>query len=272
MKWTGPRTESNAYLLIMSSPPQAVEVSGVSRSFGRRRAVDSVDLTVHSGECVALFGPNGAGKTTLLRLIAGLIKPAKGTVRVGGHSLRDDAGMRARVGLISHQSMLYGALTARENVEFSAKLYGVPRPREAALRALERMQIAERANAPVKSLSRGLQQRVSIARAVVHEPSVVLLDEPYTGLDTIGGGALTDMLMLLRGEGASLVLVTHNVDEGLAVASHAVVMIGGRIVRRDVVADLDPRAYLADYRALASNADRSNRRPVNPANPVSASA
>ena len=250
MKRTGPRTEPNAYLWTMSSPPPAVEVSGASRSFGRRRAVDSVDLTVRSGDCVALFGPNGAGKTTLLRLIAGLIKPTKGTVRVGGHSLRDDAAMRARVGLISHQSMLYGALTARENVEFAAKLYGVPRPREAALRALERMQIAERAGAPVKSLSRGLQQRVSIARAVVHEPSVVLLDEPYTGLDTIGGGALTDMLMLLRSEGASLVLVTHNVDEGLAVASRASIMLKGRLVRHDDCASLDARRYHAEYRAL----------------------
>lgn len=264
MKRTEPRTEPNAYLLIMSSSPPAVEVSGVSRSFGRRRAVDAVDLTVHSGECVALFGPNGAGKTTLLRLVAGLIKPTKGSVRVGGHSLRDDPAMRARVGLISHQSMLYGALTARENVEFSARLYGVPQPRHAAMRALERMQIAERANTPVKSLSRGLQQRVSIARAVVHDPSVVLLDEPYTGLDTIGGGALTDMLMLLRGEGASLVLVTHNVDEGLAVASHALVMIAGRIVRRDLVSDVDARTYLADYRALAGNAERSKRRGTDP--------
>src|SRR5689334_2889680 len=110
----------------------AVEVSGVTKRFGRRRAVDGVDLTLSSGECLALFGPNGAGKTTLLRLIAGLLKPTTGTVRVGGRSLRDDASARSQVGLISHQSMLYAALTVRENVEFAAKLYGVRDPRDAA--------------------------------------------------------------------------------------------------------------------------------------------
>ncbi len=228
----------------------AVEVSGVTKRFGRRRAVDGVDLTLSSGECLALFGPNGAGKTTLLRLIAGLLKPTTGTVRVGGRSLRDDASARSQVGLISHQSMLYAALTVRENVEFAAKLYGVRDPRDAAMRALERIRIVERASTPVRSLSRGLQQRVSIARAIVHEPAVVLLDEPYTGLDAAGGAALTDVLHLLRSSNAALILVTHNVDEGLAVASRAVVMLNGRFARTDDVDMLDARSYGAEYRAM----------------------
>jgi heme exporter protein A len=232
------------------STPRAVEVSGVSRTFGRRRAVDAVDLSLAAGECLALFGPNGAGKTTLLRVIAGLLKATTGTVRVGGRSLRNDPAARGQLGLISHQSMLYRALTARENVEFAARMYGVPDPRAAAIRALERIRIADRADAPVRALSRGLQQRVSIARAIVHEPTVVLLDEPYTGLDAAGGAALTDMLRLLRGHGASLILVTHNVEEGLAVATHAAVMLTGRIVRRDDVSALDHRAFPAEYRTM----------------------
>lgn len=231
-----------------SSP--AVEVSGVTRSFGRRRAVDGVDLCLESGDCLALFGPNGAGKTSLLRVIAGLLKPTHGTVHVAGRLLRDDPAARANVGLISHQSMLYRALTARENVEFTARLYGVRDPRAAAVRALERIRVLDRADTPVRALSRGLQQRVSIARAIVHEPSVVLLDEPYTGLDAVGGAALTDMLRLLRSSGAALLLVTHNLDEGLAVASHVAVMVGGRIVRRDACAGLDRRVFHADYREL----------------------
>jgi heme exporter protein A len=234
--------------------PPAVEVSGVSQTFGRRRAVDGVDLSLGSGDCLALFGPNGAGKTTLLRVIAGLLKPTTGTVRVGGRSLRDDPSARGQLGLISHQSMLYRALTACENVEFAARLYGVPDPRAAAMSALERMRIADRADTPVRSLSRGLQQRVSIARAIVHEPTLVLLDEPYTGLDAAGGAALTDMLQVLRSHGASLILVTHNVEEGLTVATHAAVMLGGRIVRRDDVASLDQRGYPLDYRAMVLGA------------------
>jgi len=253
------------YVWRMPAPPTslAVEVSGVSRSFGRRRAVDAVDLSLGAGDCLALFGPNGAGKTTLLRVIAGLLKPTTGTVRVGGRSLRNDPGARGQLGLISHQSMLYRALTARENVEFAARMYGVPDPRSAAMRALERIRIADRADAPVRALSRGLQQRVSIARAIVHEPTVVLLDEPYTGLDAAGGAALTEMLRLLRDHGASLILVTHNVEEGLAVATHAAVMLGGRIVRRDDVASLDHAAFPAAYRSMVVDAsDQSANRTV----------
>ena len=234
--------------MLPASP--AIEVAGVSRTFGRRRAVDGVTLSVPAGDCLALFGPNGAGKTTLLRLVAGLLKPSAGSVRVSGRALRDDADARAQVGLISHQSMLYRALTARENVEFAARLYGVADPRAAATRALELMRVAERGDSPVRALSRGLQQRISIARAVVHEPGVVLLDEPYTGLDAAGGAALTEMLQSLRAAGAALLLVTHNVDEGLAVASHAAVMLAGRIARLEDCATLDARIFREDYRAL----------------------
>ncbi|HSQ31398.1 MAG TPA: heme ABC exporter ATP-binding protein CcmA [Gemmatimonadaceae bacterium] len=234
--------------MLPASP--AIEVAGVSRTFGRRRAVDGVTLSVPAGDCLALFGPNGAGKTTLLRLIAGLLKPSEGTVRVGGRALRDDASARGQVGLISHQSMLYRALTARENVEFAARLYGMGDHHAAAKRALEHMRVLDRADTPVRALSRGLQQRVSIARAIVHEPSVVLLDEPYTGLDAAGGAALTGMLQSLRSSGAALLLVTHNVDEGLAVASHAAVMLAGRIVRVEDCAALDAAAFREEYRAL----------------------
>lgn len=228
----------------------AVEASGVRRTFGRRRAVDGVDLVLNAGDCLALFGPNGAGKTTLLRVVAGLLKPTSGSVRVCGHTLRDDAAARANVGLISHQSMLYRALTARENVEFAARLYGVPDPRDAAIRALERMRIADRADAPVRALSRGLQQRVSIARAIVHEPSVVLLDEPYTGLDASGAAALTAMLQRLRARGATLVLVTHNVAEGLELGTHAAIMKHGRFVSYRSCSGIMAADYIAEYREL----------------------
>ena len=231
-----------------------VEADRLTRAFGGRRAVNDVTLELDNAECLALFGPNGAGKTTLLRLLAGLLKPTSGSARINGQLLRGDAAARAHVGYISHQSMLYGALTVRENVTLAARLYGTQAPGEAAERALSDMRVLERAAAPVRALSRGLQQRVSIARALVHRPKVLLLDEPYTGLDALGAAALTEILARLREDGATLVLVTHNIGEGLAVATHAAVMRGGRLLRVERRAELDSASYAAEYRELVGGA------------------
>lgn len=231
-----------------------LEADGLTRSFGGRRAVVGVSLELDAGECLALFGPNGAGKTTLLRLLAGLLKPTAGAARINGQLLRGDAAARAQVGFISHQSMLYGPLSVRENVELAARLYGVREPAAAATQALREMRVLDRAESPVRSLSRGLQQRVSIARAMVHLPRVLLLDEPYTGLDALGAATLTEMLARLRAEGATLVLVTHNITEGLEVATQAAVMHRGRVVRRERRDELDADRYADAYRALVGGA------------------
>ena len=230
--------------------PPVIEACGLVRAFGARRAVDGVDFALYPGDCLALFGPNGAGKTTLLRLLAGLLRPTAGTARVAGEVLRGDAAARRRVGIISHQSMLYDALTARENVEFSARLYGVVDPHRAADDALGRLRVLDRAETPVRVLSRGLQQRVSIARAIVHGPRAVLLDEPYTGLDEGGSAALTNALEELKAVGAALLLVTHNLSEGLALATHAAIMRRGRFVRVEARESLEPARYAAAYREL----------------------
>ena len=238
-------------------PVPAVHAVSLAKNFGKRVAVAGVDLTLSAGECLALFGPNGAGKTTLLRLIAGLLKPTAGAVRVQGVDIRRDARARAAVGLISHQSMLYSPLTALENLEFVARLYGLPDPRTAALEALQAIGMRERAQTPVRTLSRGLQQRVSIARATVHAPTVVLLDEPYSGLDEAGAAALTKLLQSLRARGATLIVVTHNVGEGLALATHAAIMTGGRFARLEQRGDargFDAQRYAAEYRDLLSYA------------------
>jgi heme exporter protein A len=237
-------------------PPPVVEASALVKAYGRRLAVAGVDFTLSSGECLAVFGPNGAGKTTLLRLIAGLLKPTTGSVHVQGVDVRRDQDARARVGLISHQSMLYAPLTALENVEFTARLYGMPDPRAAALGALESMLVADHAHAQVRTLSRGLQQRVSVARAMVHGPTVVLLDEPYSGLDEAGARALTSMLHALRERAATLVVVTHNVGEGLALATHAAIMTEGRFARferRGTAPAFDAQRYAAEYRELVAH-------------------
>jgi heme exporter protein A len=233
-------------------PPPVVEAEGLVRAFAGRRAVDGVSFALREGECLALFGPNGAGKTTLLRLLAGLLAPSSGSCRVAGVALRDGRAARAQVGLVSHASMLYGALSARENVEFTARMYGLVDPRRAALRALTAMRVADRADAPVRALSRGLQQRVSIARAIVHEPRLLLCDEPYTGLDEVGSAALTVALGERREAGAALLLVTHNLGEGLALATHAAIMRRGRFMRYESRSAVDAASYASAYRDLVT--------------------
>ena len=227
-----------------------IEVQGLVRTFGLRRAVAGVDFTLLAGECLAVFGPNGAGKTTLLRVLAGLLKPTAGRAAIAGVALPGGPAARATIGIISHRSMLYEALTARENVEFVARLYGLPNAPAATAAALRRMRIDDRADTPVRALSRGMQQRVSVARAVVHSPRVVLLDEPYSGLDEVGSNALSSLLGELRGEGAAQVIVTHNLGEGLSLATHTAIMRDGAFVRYEARGVVDVMAYAATYREV----------------------
>ena len=237
--------------------PSSLEATGLTRHFGRRRAVHNVSFSLGAGDALALFGPNGAGKTTLLRLLAGLLRPSSGRAIIGGESSRADAHARGQVGLICHQTMLYPALTALENVEFAARLHGVLSPTQAARNALETMGIAERADSLVKTLSRGMQQRVSIARAIVHQPAILLLDEPYTGLDAAGAAALTGMLRVLRQQGAIMLLVTHNVEEGLAISSHAGVMLKGELASFESTAGLNAAQFGNEYRRMIGVAGAS---------------
>ena len=231
-----------------SSAAPIVEVGDLARSFGPMRALAGVSFSLAAGECLALFGPNGAGKTTLLRILAGLLRPSSGAARVSGISLPAGAEVRSRVGLISHHTMLYEALTPRENVAFAARLYRVSDVTTRVDDSLRRMSMLERADAPVRSLSRGMQQRVSIARAMVHGPRLVLADEPYSGLDDSGARALTTLLQELRAAGTAIIIVTHNLAEGLALATHAAVMQRGRFVRYDHRAQVDASSYSSLYR------------------------
>jgi heme exporter protein A len=237
----------------MESPNGAVVATeNLSRSFGTRRAVDGVTLAVAGGEALALFGPNGAGKTTLLRMLGGLLRPTSGKARIGDVPLPGGPEVRRRVGVISHQSLLYDALTARENVEFAARLYRVPDAATRSAEALERMHVLDRADTPVRALSRGLKQRVSVARAIVHSPSVVLADEPFTGLDVVGARALAALLIELRDAGAALILVTHNIDEGLGLATRAAIMDRGKVVRSESRGEIEPSSFAREYQELVA--------------------
>jgi heme exporter protein A len=224
--------------------------TSVTRRFGRRVAVDNVGFSLGAGECLALFWPNGAGKTTLLRVLGGLLKPNAGTVALAGAAVSEKQS-RSQIGLISHRTMLYPALSALENVEFTARLYGVRSPRAAAGSALEKLGVLQTAS-PLRLLSRGMQQRVSIARAVVNSPLLLLADEPYTGLDESGAQALTGVLRDLKKDGASLVLVTHQLNEGLEIADNVAVMINGAFARYQSSREVNRGEYAAQYRDMVT--------------------
>jgi heme exporter protein A len=187
--------------------------------FGSVRALDGISFSVRPGQTLAIFGPNGAGKTTLLKVLAGLIRPQQGRAHV-------DGGRRA-IGWIGHQAQLYNQLTVRENLRFWASLYDVP---PAAAELLARLGLEEHADRPVRALSRGLVQRVAIARALVHDPAVLLLDEPFTGLDRTAAETLGRLLAQHAAAGRATVLVTHNVEEGTGLATDVAFMRAGRFV------------------------------------------
>jgi heme exporter protein A len=224
-----------------------VELSGLVRRFGEREALAGVSATVAAGETLAVFGPNGAGKTTLLRVLATLLRPHAGTVAVLGHELpRDAHAARARIGLVGHEPLLYRELSGYENLAFYARLYGVSEAEERIRRLLEATGMARRAGDPVRSLSRGMVQRLAIARAVLHRPDLLLLDEPRSGLDS-AAAALTDALIGAAGP-HTRVLVTHDVEGGLAEADAALCLRHGRVVLDGPADALDPGAVRREIR------------------------
>lgn len=212
-----------------SSDGPLLAAKGLERWFGSLRVLRGIDLEVGAGEALVVAGPNGAGKTTLLRLLAGLARPNEGEVRVLGRRLERSAPEARRpIGLVAHQSLLYDDLTVRENVLLAGRLYRVRDPGAAAARAIEAVGLADRADERPGRLSRGLLQRASIARALVHEPRILLLDEPFTGLDASAAARLRSLLGERLSAGMGLVLVTHHLDEAWELATRVGVLAGGK--------------------------------------------
>lgn len=234
-----------------SAAPSAIEARGLVKQFGGRRALDGLDLELPQGAFLSIFGPNGAGKTTLLRELALLTRPTGGELRIlGADALEEPDVLRSRIGLISHKSMLYGDLTARENLAFFASLYGLEGS-EADARIDELLRLVEldhRVNDCARTFSRGMQQRLSIARALINDPELVLLDEPYSGLDP-HAAELFDRLIARVRDGRTFVMVSHDLEKGFDLCTHALIMARGRAVVCAETAKIDRAAFRDLYLA-----------------------
>jgi heme ABC exporter ATP-binding subunit CcmA len=208
-----------------------VTVTNLSRHFGRRKALSQISFDCRAGEILGLLGPNGAGKSTLLAILATLLAPSGGEVTYGGHRARDaGATLRSRLGMLGHDLFLYPELTARENLTFFARLYGLDDVSARVAESLEHAKLTDRADDQVSGFSRGMRQRLGLERALVHHPRLLLLDEPFTGLDQASTAALVGRLQELQTQGCLIVLATHDLEVAEHIISRSLFLRAGRLV------------------------------------------
>jgi heme exporter protein A len=225
-----------------------IQATGLVKQFGPFVALRDLAFRVEPGEFVSLMGPNGAGKTTLLRILATLSRPTRGTVSIAGHALPKGADeARRQIGFLSHQPLLYGELSAEENLRFFARMYDLNDARARIDELLEQVDLVERRRDRARTFSRGMLQRLSIARVLLHDPRVVLLDEPFTGLDPDASDRLADTLRRLNDGQRAVVMTTHDLDRGLALCDRALLIARGRLVhgaqRKEIAASQFRETY-----------------------------
>lgn len=234
-------------------PELGIELQGVRKSFGAQAALAGVDLRIPQGSYVAVMGPNGAGKTTLLKVMSGLSAPTSGSVKIAGIEMRKAGpGLRRLVGYVSHESMLYHDISGQENLIFSAKLYGVREPERVVAETAERLNVARHLHKPVRALSRGTRQRVAIARAILHSPKLLLMDEPYTGLDEVAASTLADLLNDLHTPERTLIITVHEVFRALTGPERLIALAGGKLALDRPIKG-DEEEVSTAYRALLQN-------------------
>ncbi len=217
-------------------------------------AVRDVDLDVSRGEFLSILGPNGAGKSSLVGMLAGVARPSRGTIRIFGSPMDDGTDWRGRVGLLSHYGFLYGHLTALENLRFYGELFGLDETRGRARDLLQRMGLGQHASLQVRTFSRGMRQRLALARTLLHDPEIVFLDEPFTGLDPTASLLLREVLTEVREELRTVVMVTHNLREARALSSKVMILVGGRIVWRGSTGDVPARDFDRHYHDCVASA------------------
>ena len=230
-----------------------ITVKKLVKRFGLKTVLRGVDFEVQPGEFVALLGPNGAGKTTFLRILASLSRPSLGDVRVAGFRLPNEAAsVRARLGVVSHLPLLYGDLSAEENLRFYGRMYGILELESRITEVLEMVGLENRRKDLVRTFSRGMQQRLAIGRAVLHDPHVMLFDEPYTGLDQDASSMLDDVLQTVAAEGRTVVMTSHDLARAEELATRFDILSRGVIAATSTRSDLKQSNLLAFYKeALA---------------------
>ncbi len=232
--------------------PFIIETHDLVKAYGLLPVLRKLNLSIERGQFVALLGPNGSGKSTLLRLLAGLSQPTAGTIRVGGWELpREAAAVRAQIGMVSHKALLYENLTARENLLFFCRLYNLDDHEGRVKRGLARVGLEKRGFDLVRTYSRGMLQRLSIARALLHDPHILLLDEPYTGLDVDAAATLDGLVRAAHAEGHTIIMTTHELDHAAALANRALILSRG-VIGYDAPMTPDIAAKYVEVTGLAS--------------------
>ncbi|MBL8050715.1 MAG: heme ABC exporter ATP-binding protein CcmA [Anaerolineales bacterium] len=231
-----------------------IEVTKLIKRFGLKTILRGLDFQVQPGEFVALLGPNGAGKTTFLRILASLSKPSLGNVKVAGYSLpNQSAQVRAKLGVVSHLPLLYPDLTAEENLQFYARMYGIPNSQARITQVLQLIGLENRRKDLVRTFSRGMSQRLAIGRAILHEPEVILFDEPYTGLDQDASVMLDDVLRTVASHGRTVVMTSHDLIRAEALATRFDVLSRGVITASINKSDLKNNNVLDFYKQALEN-------------------
>jgi len=225
-----------------------VEAQGIKKSFGKTLSLRGIDLGIEQGDSVVIFGPNGAGKTTLIKILATIMNPSSGKILIDGLDTKEEAEKaRKRIGVVSHQTFLYQNLTPRENLEFYSRLYDVPERKNRIAEVLELVGMSPHLHQRVGTLSRGMQQRVTIARSLLHKPSVMLLDEPETGLDQQATSMLWEAIETETQEKCTIIVATHNLERGFEVGESFLILDKGRVVYEGRKENLDLSALEKAY-------------------------
>lgn len=229
-----------------------LEIHGLKKSFGLKPVLRGIDLTLNAGERMALLGANGAGKTTLLRILAGLTRPEAGQVSIDGLDLGEQTReIQCRIGFVAHQPYLYDELTALENLLFFARMYAVKQPRQRAAALLERVGLSKKARERVSSLSRGQLQRLALARALLHSPRLLLLDEPDTGLDQDGQKLLASLLQEHSDQGGTLLFTTHDLEAAMQRSERVILLSNGRVAYQRETPDMEQEDIRQVYQEVA---------------------